>query len=149
MKRVLFSQTADPPILLPLDGEEVTLLSLEVPECDKHKLFKIDVSFELNFSVRLEPVTLPFLVDLHYQLFDGSGDGRMELTPILKETVCGTAKVNPQVVDFESNTTPNLTIVAEGLVNQNLTLVANLNIVQGKVIFPLVRVRAMSVKIFP
>ncbi|NBI27462.1 hypothetical protein [Chengkuizengella marina] len=160
MTRVFFAQTDDPPIILPRDGDVVTVLSLDIPKCYKNNLLKIDAFFELNFLVGAEDSDLtlqqnvPFMVDLDYQLFDGVGDGCIELTPKLAETISGTAILasengEEQLVDFESNTTPNLTFVAEGLVNQTLTLVANLNNIQGGVILPFVVFRAMNVTVFP
>ncbi|MFS1513108.1 hypothetical protein VQL36_11815 [Chengkuizengella sp. SCS-71B] len=159
MTIAFFTQTDDPPILLPRDGGVVTLLSLDIPKCYKYNLLKIDAFFELNFLVGTEErestlqQNVPFMVDLNYQLFDGVGDGCIALTPNLAETISGTAILasengEEQLIDFESNTTPNLTIVAEGLVNQTLNLVANLNNLQGGVILPFVAFRAINVTVF-
>ncbi|NDI35638.1 hypothetical protein [Chengkuizengella sediminis] len=161
MRRVLFAQTADPPILLPMDGEVVTLLSLDIPACYKRNFFKIDAFFELNFLVGSDvgsestlKQNVPFMIDLNYQLFDGIGDECIALTPNLAETISGTAVLESenggeQFIDFESNTTPNLTIIANGLENETLNLVANLNNIQGGVLAPFVNFRSINVSIFP
>ncbi|MDP5274230.1 hypothetical protein [Chengkuizengella axinellae] len=136
-----------------LNGERVTLLTLTIPNCFNINLFKIDAFFELSFFI--EDNTNPdeavlFIVDVDYQLFDGIGENAKELTPLLAETISGTASFSEQFkIDFESNTMPNLTIVAESLTNNTLYLVANLKQIEGEVFIPFIRFHSMNAVAFP
>ncbi|MDP5276549.1 hypothetical protein [Chengkuizengella axinellae] len=156
---IFFEQAVEPLIELPVDGDNRTLIALDIPKCYKHKMFKIDAFFELNFLVGAglnnelnQSQNLPFVIGLNYQLFNGLGEICTELTPRLAETISGTVIFNQEletdpIIEFESNTTPNLTIIAGGLSFDTLNLVANITRIEGGVVLPFVNFRSMNVSV--
>ncbi|NDI33291.1 hypothetical protein [Chengkuizengella sediminis] len=150
---IFFVQTGDPVIQLPETGEERVLLNLEIPKCYKHNSFKVDSFFELNFLLAgatplhaVEPG--PFKIALEYQLLDGLGENCNEITSRLEETISGTVIVgaenkNIDPVQFESNTTPNLTAVCEQL-QESFYLVASVREIQGVAFLPTVQFRSLN-----
>ncbi|NBI27463.1 hypothetical protein [Chengkuizengella marina] len=150
---IFFAQTGDPPIELPETGEERVLLNLQIPKCFKHNSFKVDSFFELNFllgpSTPLHELEAgPFKIALEYQLLDGIGDNCNEVTPRLAETISGTViagveNKNIDPVQFESNTTPNLTAVCEEL-QESFYLVASVREIQGAAFLPTVQFRSLN-----
>ncbi|NBI27461.1 hypothetical protein [Chengkuizengella marina] len=149
---VFFRQEVEP-IILPESGEFVTLLRLPIPACYKHCVFKIDTFFELNFLVQSGETLQqgePFKLALNYQLLDGFGENCNEITPILAETISGAPAglvvegENKQLFQFESNTSPNATVITTPLVNEAVYLVANINETQGGVFVPAAQFRSIN-----
>ncbi|MDP5276548.1 hypothetical protein [Chengkuizengella axinellae] len=152
MSKVFYAQTNNPRIDLPQTGENRVILNLVIPDCYKyHNSFKIDGFFELNFllgGTEILQQDAAFKMNLNYQLLDGIGDNCKELTPQLRETISGSIlntvqNNNVESIAFESNTTPNLTVVTEGI-QESLYMIASVQESQGGIILPGVQFRALN-----